>query len=170
MFVRHAPAVPCRRWQLHRARINNCHQRRRGNRRNDHLRRQLIQVSVNFNPAATLLCHVAALAVHLFAAIPLHHGHAWSRSTNEHRQHHENHDSNSHDTHKSAHSLTIFLHRQPLARRLDDQFSVGLLMWSTTRFGTGSCSASSFSPICSCTAVKIEGQLSGSFADHSRPN
>jgi hypothetical protein len=50
------------------------------------------------------------------------------------------------------------------------QFSVGLVMWSTTRLGTDSCTASSLSPSCSCTAVKIEGQPSGSLADHSRPN
>ena len=51
-----------------------------------------------------------------------------------------------------------------------NQFSVGLVMWSTTRLGTDSCTASSLSPSCSCTAVKIEGQLSGSRSDQSRPN
>ncbi len=51
-----------------------------------------------------------------------------------------------------------------------NQFSVGFVMWSITRFGTGSCTPSSLSPSCSCTAVKIDGQLSGSCADHSRPN
>ena len=45
------------------------------------------------------------------------------------------------------------------------QFSVGFAMWSITRLGTDSCTALSLSPSCSCTAVKIEGQLSGSFAD-----
>jgi hypothetical protein len=46
------------------------------------------------------------------------------------------------------------------------QFSLGFVMWSTTRLGTGSCTASSLSPICSCTAVKIEA----SPQDRSRTN